>query len=58
MIKDANILLSVLNTKLRDEYSSLEDLVRSEDLDLNEIENILSSIGYKYSQNENRFILE
>lgn len=58
MVKDANILLSVLNTKLRDEYSSLEDLVRSEDLDLNEIEDILSSIGYKYSQKENRFILE
>lgn len=55
--KDPFILLSYINTKLRDDYSSLDDLCKSLAIDQNELENTLSSIGYSYQEGENRFIL-
>ena len=36
--KDPFILLSYINTKLRDEYSSLEDLCDSLDIDQKQLE--------------------
>ncbi|MBQ8002738.1 MAG: DUF4250 domain-containing protein [Clostridia bacterium] len=53
---DPIILLSVINTKLRDYYSSLDALC--EDLDINEDELIkkLSSIGYIYKPERNQFV--
>lgn len=56
LVEDANILLSVINTKLRDEYSSLDDLVDSENLDKEVIIEKLKSIGYEYSESQNKFI--
>ncbi len=56
LVEDANILLSVINTKLRDEYSSLNDLVDSENLDKEVIIEKLKSIGYEYSESLNKFI--
>ena len=53
---DANILLSVVNTKLRDFYDSLEDLCEDLDYDLEEVINSLKSIGYVYDEKLNKFI--
>ncbi|MGL5151255.1 MAG: DUF4250 domain-containing protein [Clostridium sp.] len=54
-INDPNILLSMINMKLRDKYDSLEDLCY--DLDISEIElkEKLKVIGYEYSMEENAF---
>ena len=58
MIKDPNILLSVINTKLRDFYDSLDSLCDDLDYDINEINDILNSIGYYYDSTKNQFILK
>lgn len=53
--KDPFILLSVINTKLRDNYSSLDDLC--DDLQQNKAQIIseLESIGYTYDESSNSF---
>lgn len=56
MPKDPNILLSYINTQLRDTYDSLEELCRSLDLDELDIKNTLSGIGYEYDTGLNKFI--
>ena len=56
MIKDANILLSVINTKLRDFYSNLDDLCEDLDYDKNEVTTILENAGYSYNIELNQFI--
>lgn len=56
MPKDPNILLSYVNTHLRDTYDSLEELCRSMDLDEMEIRRSLGSIGYEYDAGLNKFI--
>ncbi len=53
---DPMILLSYINTKLRDEFSSLEELSKSFCVSTTEIEEKLSSIGYEYSAELNKFI--
>jgi hypothetical protein len=53
--KDPYILLSFINTKLRDEYHTLEDLCKSLSIDRNELEKLLSSIDYHYTGEANRF---
>ena len=50
------VLLSYINTKLRDNYSSLDDLVDDLDLNKEEIVNTLKSINYEYDDNLNKFI--
>lgn len=55
MIKDPNILLSFINTKLRDFYSSLDLLCEDLDLDKEEIIRILKSIDYYYDEKDNTF---
>ena len=52
---DPVILLSFINTKLRDEYDSLEKLCDSMDEDINEIKAKLNSIGYTYNAENNQF---
>ena len=56
MIKDPNILLSVINTKLRDQYSSLDELCDDLDYSKEEIVEILSNNGFFYDPNKNQFI--
>ena len=56
MIKEPFILLSYVNTKLRDEYSSLSDLASSTGYDELEIVKILKEIGYFYDEEQNAFI--
>ena len=52
---DANILLSIINMKLRDFYSNLD---LCDDLDINKSDLIekLSQINYSYSKANNQFI--
>lgn len=52
---DPAILFSYINTKLRDEFSSLGDLCRSLDISQEEIVKKLASIGCVYDVNTNRF---
>ena len=54
---DPIVLLSFVNTKLRDEYASLDALCDDMDCDRAEIEEKLSSAGYVYDEPQNRFIL-
>ena len=53
---DPMMLLSFINTKLRDEYSSLELLCDDLELDVCSITNKLSSIDYSYNKALNRFV--
>lgn len=54
--KDPFILLSVVNTKLRDQYSSLDKLC--DDLDENKAQlvRVLGDVGYTYSPEKNQFV--
>lgn len=54
--KDPAILLSFVNTKLRDFYGSLDEMCDDMELDRKEIEDKLSLIGYKYKEERNRFV--
>ena len=53
---DNFLLLSVVNTKLRDQYSNLDALCDDLDEDKNAIISRLSSVGYSYDENVNQFV--
>ena len=53
--KDPYLLMSLLNTALRDESSSLEDLCRTYNLNKEQIEKTMASIDYYYNQEVNQF---
>ena len=53
--KDPAILLSFVNTKLRDFYGSLDEMCDDMELDRKEIEDKLSLIGYEYKEERNQF---
>lgn len=53
--KDPVMLLSYINTQLRDFYDSYKDLCKSLDLDQNEVKQKLSMIGYEYDESLNQF---
>lgn len=52
---DPFILLSFINTKLRDEFNSLDELCLSLDIDKAMLCARLGSIGYVYDKRQNRF---
>ena len=52
---DPNILLSLVNTKLRDSYSSLELLCDDIDIEKHKIIEKLKTIGYDYDESQNQF---
>ena len=54
--KDPVILLSVVNTKLRDFYSSLDALCDDLQVEKSEIEAAISKIDYHYNQERNQFV--
>lgn len=54
--RDPMILLSVVNTRLRDEYSDLADLCAGMDVKENDLTAILGEIGYEYDRITNQFI--
>lgn len=53
---DPAILLSYINTMLRDNYESLDDLCKSLDVTQQSIEDKLALIGYVYNKEKNRFM--
>ena len=53
---DPAILMSYLNTQLRDFYTDLDDLCKSLSLNRTQIEQKLSSIGYRYSEKHKQFV--
>ena len=53
---DPAILLSWVNTKLRDYYSSLAALCEEEGINETELREKLASIGYNYDETLNRFV--
>ena len=54
--KDPVILLSFVNTKLRDSYSSLEDLCADFDADPAQVSAALAALDYHYDPERNQFI--
>lgn len=54
--QDADILLSIINMKLRDFYGSLDALCEDLDEDKEQIQKTLSGIGYTYDGEKNQFI--
>ncbi len=52
---DPVMLLSYLNTQLRDHYPSLEELCASLQLDQPALIQKLDAIGYTYSKSQNQF---
>ena len=56
MPQDPFILPSVCNTKLRDEYPSLDALCEDLDADRDELVRRLEAVGYTYDEDKNRFL--
>ena len=54
-IIDPNILLSIMNTKLRDQYASLDILCYDLEITKEDVLNRLKNIGYNYNEVENQF---
>lgn len=54
--KDPNILLSIINMKLRDFYPSLDALCDDMDENKSEIVTKLSSAGWVYNAEKNQFV--
>jgi hypothetical protein len=52
---DPAILVSFINTQLRDYYPSLEEFCKTNDCDMQEIIDKLRKIGYEYDVQQNRF---
>lgn len=53
--QDPYILLSVVNTKLRDEYSSMDELCDGMDADPADLMEKLREAGYAYAPESNQF---
>ncbi|MCI8678858.1 MAG: DUF4250 domain-containing protein [Lawsonibacter sp.] len=54
--QDPMILLSYVNTKLRDDYPSLEELCVALDVDREELVSRLEGVNYSYNPERNQFI--
>ena len=54
--KDPVILLSFVNTKLRDEYHSLEELCEELGVEKDRLVGLLGEIDYEYDKTSNRFV--
>ncbi len=52
---DPIILLSYINTQLRDKYSSLDQLCQDFNIKPEEISEKLSAVGYEYNAELNQF---
>lgn len=52
---DSNILLSIINMKLRDYYSNIENLCEDLDIDINELNHKLKIAGYVYNSDINQY---
>ncbi|MGL4571141.1 MAG: DUF4250 domain-containing protein [Clostridium sp.] len=52
---DPNILVSIINLKLRDYYSNLESLVYDMDINIEALEDSLKKGGFIYNESINQF---
>ena len=53
--KNPFVLLSYINTKLRDNYSSMDELCDDLDYDKSEIDSLLNNINYVYDEELNQY---
>lgn len=53
---DPMMLLSVVNTKLRDSYTDLHALCEDLEADADGIKEKLKAVGYEYNEELNRFV--
>ena len=53
--KDPMILLSFVNTKLRDEFTDLEEFCKEEDISIESLKEQLESIGFQYNETIRQF---
>ena len=53
---DPVMLLSYINTQLRDFYTNLDELCKTLDIDRDELENKLATIDYRYNSEMNKFV--
>lgn len=56
MPKDPVMLLSFLNTQLRDHYSNLSELAAAYMVSKEELEEKLQKINYQYDADRNQFV--
>lgn len=49
------MLLSYVNTQLRDHYPSLQEMCGSLDISLDTLQDILGKAGFEYNPEQNRF---
>ncbi len=54
--KDPMILLSVVNTKLRDFYGSLDAFCEDQQINKEELVSALLAIDYEYDEASNQFV--
>ena len=54
--KDPMLLLSVVNTKLRDYYNNLDDLCDDMQVEKMDILNKLKGIDYEYDESRHQFV--
>lgn len=52
---DPHLLLGLVNTELRNHCDSLDDLVKTHDLDPDALTEKLASAGYTYQESQNQF---
>jgi len=53
--QDPMMLFSVINMKLRDYYSSLDELCEDMNVDKEELIRKLAAFGFEYSEENNKF---
>lgn len=56
MPKDPVMLLSFINTQLRDNFSSLDELAAAYMVDKESLMQSLANIDYHYNEEQNRFV--
>jgi len=56
MPKDPVMLLSYINMKLRDFYSSIEELCSALSVKKEDLDEALSSIDYSYDREKNQYV--
>lgn len=53
--KDPNMLLSFVNTKLRDDFANIDKFCTNYNISKDELNNKLNILGYFYNDKENQF---
>ncbi len=58
LTNDKHILLSIINTKLRDQYASLEELCDDLEINMEDLIQRLKLIHYEYNRELNAFVVK